>query len=155
MEASVRYPELFLPSEERIPESYWISLRYFNFYRIALAAVFLGTALLYEELVNLGTYNVQLFRYFAGGYLFCGFVLHLVLRELREKFELQLSLQVAVDIVAITLLMYASGGMRSGLGVMLLISLTGAAIVAPRRLTYLYAALATIALLLEQSYWVL
>ena len=38
---------------------------------------------------------------------------------------------------------------------MLLISLTGAAIVAPRRLTYLYAALATIALLLEQSYWVL
>jgi two-component system sensor histidine kinase PilS (NtrC family) len=38
---------------------------------------------------------------------------------------------------------------------MLLISLTGAAIVAPRRLTFLYAALATIALLLEQGYWVL
>ena len=45
--------------------------------------------------------------------------------------------------------------MRSGLGVMLLISLIGAAIVAPRRLSFLYAALATIALLLEQSYWVL
>ena len=51
--------------------------------------------------------------------------------------------------------MYASGGIRSGLGVMLLISLTGAAIVAPRRLALLYAALAAIALLLEQSYWVL
>jgi two-component system sensor histidine kinase PilS (NtrC family) len=51
--------------------------------------------------------------------------------------------------------MYSSGGIRSGLGVMLLISLTGAAIVAPRRLTYLYAALAAIALLLEQGYWVL
>src|SRR2546428_6532936 len=51
--------------------------------------------------------------------------------------------------------MYASGGIRSGLGVMLLISLTGAAIVAPRRLSFLYAALATIALLLEQGYWVL
>src|SRR6195256_3507122 len=38
---------------------------------------------------------------------------------------------------------------------MLLISLTGAAIVAPRRLSFLYAALATIALLLEQGYWVL
>jgi two-component system, NtrC family, sensor histidine kinase PilS len=73
----------------------------------------------------------------------------------RDKFELQVSLQVCLDIVAITLLMYASGGIRSGLGVMMLISLTGAAIVAPRRLTYLYAALATIALLLEQSYWVL
>jgi two-component system sensor histidine kinase PilS (NtrC family) len=50
--------------------------------------------------------------------------------------------------------MYASGGVRSGLGV-LVISLTGAAIVAPRRLSYLYAALAAIALLLEQGYWVL
>ena len=45
--------------------------------------------------------------------------------------------------------------MRSGLGVMLLISLIGAAIIAPRRLSFLYAALASIALLLEQSYWVL
>src|SRR5207302_7056398 len=51
--------------------------------------------------------------------------------------------------------MNASGGVRSGLGVMLVISLIGAAIVAPRRLSYLYAALATIALLLEQAYWVL
>src|ERR1700704_4539669 len=38
---------------------------------------------------------------------------------------------------------------------MLLISLTGAAIVAPRRLSFLYAALAAIALLLEHGYWVL
>ena len=156
MEASVRYPELFLPPEERIPESFWISLRYFNFYRIALAAVFLGTALFYEDAVNIGTHNLNLFRYVAGAYLFCGLLFHAVLPELlREKFELQLSLHVGVDIVVITLLMYASGGIRSGLGVMLLISLIGAAIVAPRRFTYLYAALATIALLLEQSYWVL
>src|SRR5436853_256852 len=35
------------------------------------------------------------------------------------------------------------------------ISLIGAAIVAPRRLSFLYAALATIALLLDQAYWVL
>src|ERR671915_789143 len=160
MEASVRYPELFLPPEERIPESFWISLRYFNFYRIALAAVFLGTALFYEDAVNLGTYSLQLFRYVAGAYLLCGALFYGVLRygvlrDLRDKFELQLSLQVGVDILAITLLMYASGGIRSGLGVMLLVSLIGAAIVAPRRLSYLYAALTTIALLLEQSYWVL
>jgi two-component system sensor histidine kinase PilS (NtrC family) len=53
------------------------------------------------------------------------------------------------------LLMYASGGIRSGLGVMLVISLIGAAIVAQPRLSFLYAAVATIALLLEQGYWVL
>jgi len=155
MEASVRYPELFLPPEARIPESFWISLRYFNFYRIALAAVFLGTALIYGDAVNLGAHSLELFRYLAAGYLFCAVVFQGVLRDLRDKFELQLTAQVCLDIVAITLLMYASGGIKSGLAVMLLISLTAAAIVAPRRLTYLYAALATIALLLEQSYWVL
>ena len=100
MEASVRYPELFLPPEERIPESFWISLRYFNFYRIALATVFLGTAAFYDDAVNLGTYNLELFRYLAAGYLFCGVLLHGVLRDLRDKFELQLSLQVGLDIVA-------------------------------------------------------
>ena len=160
MEASMRggsatLPEVFLPPEERIPEAFWISLRYFSYYRIALAAVFLGTALLYQDAVNLGARSVELFRYFAAGYLVCAVALHAMLRELRHKFELQVSLYVCLDIVAITLLMYASGGIKSGLGVMLLISLTGAAIVAPRRLTYLYAALASIALLLEQSYWVL
>ena len=159
MEASVRapvaLPERFLPSEERIPESLWTSLRYFNLYRIALAGLFLGTALIYGDALNLGMHSLQLFRYIAAGYLFFGVVFHGVLRDLRDKFELQLTLHACLDIVAITLLMYASGGIRSGLGVMLLISLIGAAIVAPRRLTFLYAALATIALLLEQSYWVL
>ena len=159
MEASVRgpvsLPEVFLPPEARIPDSFWISLRYFNLYRIVLAAVFLGTAMFYDDAVNLGMHSLELFRYIAAGYLFFGVVFHGVLRDLRDKFELQLTLHACLDIVAITLLMYASGGIRSGLGVMLLISLTGAAIVAPRRLTFLYAALATIALLLEQSYWVL
>jgi two-component system, NtrC family, sensor histidine kinase PilS len=159
MEASVRaplpYPELALPPEERIPQSFWTSLRYFNLYRMVLAGVFLATTLLYGETFALGMHSLELFRYFAGGYLFCAIVLHGVQRDLRDKFELQLSAQAFLDILAITLLMWASGGMRSGLGVMLLISLTAASIVAPRRLAFLYAALGSIALLLEQAYWVL
>jgi two-component system sensor histidine kinase PilS (NtrC family) len=84
-----------------------------------------------------------------------GVVFHSLLRNLRDLFNLQLSLHLGLDIVAITMLMYASGGIHSGLGVMLLIALTGAALVAPRTLALLYAALAAIALLLEQSYWIL
>jgi two-component system sensor histidine kinase PilS (NtrC family) len=52
-------------------------------------------------------------------------------------------------------MMYASGGFRSGLGVMLLISLAAAALVSAGALMLFYAAIASIALLLEQSYWVL
>ena len=154
MDTAARYSELFM-RPERTPESFWISLRYFNLYRIAVAALFLSLTFVYGDALNLGSYQLPLFRFVAGAYLVAAIVLHALLRNLREYFAQQLTLQVALDVLAITLLMYSSGGIRSGLGVMLLISLTGASIVAPRRLTFAYAALASIALLLEQGYWVL
>ena len=45
MSAPPRYPELFLAPEERTPESFWISLRYFNLYRVALAGLFFTLSL--------------------------------------------------------------------------------------------------------------
>ena len=155
MDAHIRYPELFLEGETRTPRAYWTSLGYFNLYRIAVATLFFAVTLIYGDALNLGSHALDLFRYTALAYLAAAIAFHTVLRSVHERFNVQLSLQVALDIVALTLMMYASGGIRSGLGVMLLVSVTAAAIVAPRRLSYLYAALATIALLLEQSYWVL
>lgn len=155
MDAPLRYPELFLAPPERTPKSFWISLSYFNLYRIAVTTLFLTVTLVYGADLKLGAHSLELFRYVCGVYLVLGLVFHGGLQKVRQHFNLQLSLHAFTDIVAITLLMYASGGIRSGLGVMLLIALIGAAIIAPRRLTFLYAALASIALLLEQGYWVL
>jgi two-component system, NtrC family, sensor histidine kinase PilS len=149
-----RYAGLF-GRDERTPESFWISLRYFNIYRMAVAALFLGITLFYGDSLNLGSYQLNVFRVVSAAYLMAGVVFQSLMRYLRDLFNLQLSLHTGADIFAITLLMYASGGIHSGLGVMLLIALTGAALVAPRRLALLYAALAAIALLLEQSYWLL
>jgi two-component system sensor histidine kinase PilS (NtrC family) len=149
-----RYSGIFA-RDQRTPDSFWISLRYFNVYRMAVAALFLGITLFFGDALNLGSHRLNVFRLVCVGYLMAGVVFHSLLRNLRDLFNLQLSAHLALDIVAITLLMYASGGIRSGLGVMLLIALTGAALVAPRRLAMLYAALAAIALLLEQTYWLL
>jgi len=151
---SLSYGGLF-GRDEGTPESFWTSLRYFSFYRMAVALLFLGITLVYGDLLNLGSHSLNLFRLVSIAYLVAGVTFHSLLRNLRDLFNLQLSMHIALDIVAITLLMYASGGIRSGLGVMLLIALTGAALVAPRRLSVAYAALAAIALLLEQSYWLL
>lgn len=154
MNGEARYSPLFA-RESTTPESFWISLRYFSYYRLAVAALFFGGSLFYEDALNLGAHNLRLFRAVAMAYLLLGAVLHAVLKNLRDLFNLQLTLQVCVDVLAISLLMYASSGMRSGLGVMLFVTLTGAALVAPWRLTILYAALASIALLIEQAFWVL
>jgi two-component system sensor histidine kinase PilS (NtrC family) len=155
MQTPPRYPELFLAPPERTPESYWISLGYFNLYRVSVATLFLTLSVVYKDALNLGSHSLEVFRYAAAAYLIAAILCHAALRRVRRHFNLQLSVQVALDIVAITLLMNASGGVRSGLGVMALISLIAAAILAPRRLSFLYAALATIALLLEETYWVL
>jgi two-component system sensor histidine kinase PilS (NtrC family) len=151
----LRYPELFVPPAERTSDSFWISLGYFNLYRVALATLFFTLSLAYEDQLNLGGHSLPVFRVVCGAYLLAAVGLHALMRQVREYFNLQLTVQVTLDVVAITLLMYASGGMGSGLGVMLVVSLIASAIVAPRRLRLLYASLASIALLLQQSYWVL
>jgi two-component system sensor histidine kinase PilS (NtrC family) len=148
------YPGLF-GRDQAVPDSFWISLRYFNLYRIAIAALFLGTTYFYGDSLDLGSHRLDVFRGVSGAYLAFGVAFHAVLRILRDRFNLQLTVHLVLDVVVIVLLMNASGGIRSGLGVMLLIALIGSALVAPRRLSLAYAALAAIALLLEQSYWVL
>src|SRR5262249_13028222 len=147
------YSAMLLRPERPAPDSFWTSLRYFNLYRIVVAVLFLAITVVYGDSLNLGSHELGTFRVVAGFYLAFGIAFQVVLRNVRDYFTQQLTLHAFTDIFAITLLMYASGGIRSGLGVMLLISLTGAAIVAPRRLAFLYAALATISLLLEQGYW--
>lgn len=148
-------PLSWSPQQGPVADSFWVSLRYFNFYRIAVAAVFLLAVLIYGDAINLGSRNLGLFIYTSVLYLALAVVFHVALRKLPEYFNLQLTLQVVSDIVAVVLLMNASSGIRSGLGVMLLISLAGAALVSRGTLMFFYAALASIAVLLEQAYWVL
>lgn len=137
------------------PESFWMSLRYFNIYRVVLAAVFLSAVLIFGDSLNFGSHSLAQFKYVSTAYLLLA-IAFLVLREkLRRRFNFQLSLQVITDIVASVLLMNASGGFRSGLGVILLISLAAAALVSRGALVLFYAALASIAILLEQTYWIL
>jgi two-component system sensor histidine kinase PilS (NtrC family) len=143
------------PSYAEVTESFWGSLRYFNLYRAAVAAVFLVSVLAYPETLNLGSHDHRAFLYTSATYLGLAVAFHLVLRRWKVYFNAQLTLQVFTDIVALTLLTYASAGIRSGLGVMPLVSLAGAALVSRGTLMLFYAALASIAVLLEQAYWVL
>ena len=91
MEAA-RYPEVMFAARGRTPDSFWTSLRYFNLYRIALAALFLVSSLVYGTELVLGAHSLSLFRYLAVGYLVLAVALHGVLCNLRDRFDIQLSL---------------------------------------------------------------
>ena len=141
--------------EPEVPESFWTSLRYFNVYRLIVAALFIATAFIRPGLLDLSGRDLRLFWLTATVYLGLAAVYQLVVRRIHRGFAVQLTLHILTDIVAITLLMHASGGFKSGVGVMLLISLAGAALVSGALMTLLYAAVASIAVLLEQAVQVL
>lgn len=65
------------------------------------------------------------------------------------------TLQFVVDIIFIVFLMSAAGGISSGLGLLLIITIVIASLISNGRLALFYAAVATIGLLLEQSYQIM
>lgn len=133
------------------PVSVWTSLHYFNIYRLIVASVFMLAVALYPRASGLGSQNLLLFVWTSLAYWLLAIFFYGALKRLRLGFNTLLTLQVSVDVLAITLMMYASGGEKSGLAVMLLVVLAGAGLVGQGRLTLFFAALATVAVLIEQG----
>jgi two-component system sensor histidine kinase PilS (NtrC family) len=139
------------PEAQAVPESFWVSLRYFNAYRIAVAGLFFVSALAYGDLPSLGSQDIQLFAATSAVYLLAAIAYQVVLTRVPRNFDAQLTAHVCTDVVVTGLLMFASGGFRSGLAVMLLISIAAASLVSRGRLLLFYAGLATIVVLVEQA----
>ena len=153
--SDLRMPAAPQSLRDSVPQTLWVSLRYFNIYRLALAGLFVISASSWADFLRFGEDRPKLFLVVSLVYLTCALLFQYPLHKYKRRFDLQLILHVAVDILAIVLLSHASGGFRSGLELMLLISLAAAALVSYGRLILAFAAFASIAVLLEQSVWVL
>ena len=134
------------------PDSFWRSLVFFSLYRLAVGIMFLSAAVVYGDALNVGTEEPALFIRSALAYVASAIMFIVAIRRKRDYFNLQLSVQVAADIFFITLMMYASGGQKSGIGVLLMVVVAGAGLVGQGRMTLFYAALASLSILLEQSW---
>ncbi len=132
----------------------WQYLRLFNYYRSALALLFL---ILYlngwtELFIRPADYDQQLFYWASAGYISACFVFMLSLHLHKPGLDTQVILQTCIDIMAIIALMHASGGVRSGFGVLLIINLSLSSIFLTRRFTLFLAATTSLALLGENIY---
>jgi len=136
------------------PEPFWRSLFYFNVYRLLVALLLLMSVAIWGQSLWFGSRDLTLFVAANVTYLMFS-VACFVLISARRRFNLQLTLQVAADVGFIMLLLYASSGISSGLGLLLLTTLAGAGLISRGRLTLFLAALASIGVLLEQTYEVL
>jgi two-component system sensor histidine kinase PilS (NtrC family) len=136
------------------PDSYWRSLYFFNGYRFIIALLLLSVTAIFGRQLTFGSLDFELFVSMAVAYVMFSLLCFLVIAS-RRHFHLQLGVQVGADIVFIVVLMFASGGISSGLGLLLLSGLAAAGLISRGRLTLFYAALASIAVLIEQTTQVL
>ncbi|MBK9521446.1 MAG: HAMP domain-containing histidine kinase [Rhodocyclaceae bacterium] len=134
------------------PDIFWRSLQFFSLYRLAVSLMFFAAVIVSGDVLSVGIEDPTLFVRSAILYVIAAMAFLAAVRRKRNYFNLQLSVQVATDILLITLMMYASGGQKSGIGVLLMVVVAGAGLVGQGRLTLFYAALASLSILMEQSW---
>lgn len=133
------------------PEEFWRSLFYFNLYRLVVACGVVVITWIFRD-TQFGSHSPRLFFFAALAYiLFSGFSLLLISMR-RPRFNWQLAIQVGGDVMFLAVLTYASGGVQSGLGLLLLASLAAAGLVSRGKLALFFASVASIGMLLEETY---
>jgi two-component system sensor histidine kinase PilS (NtrC family) len=130
----------------------WRPLFWFNLLRLAVAALLLGLTLITPPLKPLGSTAPQLYHLAALVYVGVAIVGFAAQRARWPRFNVQISLLVMLDIAILTLLTHASGGLSSGLGILLLVVVVGGGLLVSGRLAFLFAATAALAVLVESVY---
>ena len=137
----------------QVSETHWKSLRYFNLYRLCIAGLLFASAIVHPSFFSiLSPYGGLFHQVLTSAYLAATALSLIGTHYFRRRFNAQLSVQVLVDVLVFTLLIHTGGGLRSGLGAMLLVTLAGAGLVGQGRLVLFYAATATLSVLFEQVY---
>ncbi len=143
---------LIAPEGGQSDEVSWRALRFFSVYRMIIALLFVGLFWLTELPKPLGVFDTHLFWITTHGYLMAAVAFFAPLQYRVPRFPYQVAGQVLTDILALTLIMYASAGISSGFGLLLVIAVAGGSLLKPGRIAYFFAAVATIAVLGEELY---
>jgi two-component system sensor histidine kinase PilS (NtrC family) len=130
-------------------DTVWRTLVGFCAYRMVLALLLSLGYGFFNNLFAIGLQQPALASGAMIAYLVAAAILMIPAFMREPSITVQVSVQVMVDTLAIVVLMYASGGIRSGLGLVLLMSLAGAGMISRGRLAFLNAAIAAIAVLGE------
>ncbi len=130
----------------------WIVFRAFNYYRLALIALLLLIVTLDEGVRVLSVNDSTLFITTLIVYL--GLVgLALITSLVRfPSFYVQIHLQTVIDLLILSVLIHASGGLSSTLLVLLVVTMAAAAIMLPLLSTFTTAVLASISIVLLWLY---
>lgn len=128
----------------------WESLRLLNSYRLFVVIVLLAGFLAAPEDIAFGRIAPQAFYLAASVYAVLALLFAVWLRRRRPDYQTQCHLHFYTDIILLGVSIYASGGVSSGLGILLVIPVAGAGTLLQARYSLVYAALAALLLLTSE-----
>ncbi|HWN37015.1 MAG TPA: HAMP domain-containing sensor histidine kinase [Gammaproteobacteria bacterium] len=130
----------------------WRVLVLLNLFRLSVGAVLLTIFYLVDSPRIVGETNSELAWWALIGLLAMGCAFLVLLHQRTPSTRWQTYLQFATDLVAVALLIHASGGISSGLGGVLIVSVGTVALLLPTERALLLAAVAALVLLGQQTY---
>jgi two-component system, NtrC family, sensor histidine kinase PilS len=133
----------------RVSLANWSALRYFNFYRIVISGLFAVLSTTGKMPPNLNDLDGRLLAVTALCYLVTTVLAQGLIEVKKLNYRVLVYSLSLIDIVAITLLMHAAGGVTSGVGMLLVVAVAGTCLLASGRAGIFFAALASIAFLGE------
>ncbi len=130
----------------------WSPLQLYSVYRLILAGIMLAFGLTESTSLQLGTFDNWLFTNTTNSYLGIA-VLGVFLTHFRNpSFSKQLYFHSITDITFLLAIIYSSGGLNSGLGILLLLPVILPSVLHPGQGSLLIAAVTVIALLSIEAY---
>lgn len=130
----------------------WGPLNFLNLYRLFISGLFVTFYFAGNPFPQLASHNSFLFYAASSTYLITALIFGMMIRLQKPDFNLQIHLHIFSDILFIILIMHASGGVQSGLGTLIIISIAGGSIVIRGRHVLLFASIASLAVLYEEFY---
>jgi len=130
----------------------WASLQLLNNYRLFVLVALTAVFYLADGALNLGQRNIDLFRYTHLAYIMLALVFSTLIRIRKPQIETQFYLQAYIDIIMLATLVYASGGVKTGLAILLVMHIAIIGHCAKGRYALLFAATTTCVLLSQELY---
>jgi len=130
----------------------WGALKLFSFYRIILSGFLLVLIATGNLPSPFGIHAQGMFTTGVIGHLTAGIFLLLLVQYQRPAFRDQVFAQLIVDFIVFAVLMYASGGVSSGIGLLLVMSVAAGSLLLIGRTVYVFAAAGALIILLVEFF---
>lgn len=131
----------------------WLLLKIYLIYRFILACLFM---LLFFGRMGpsmIETHDKPLLMYSSLSYFALTIISAILIFRKLTGYTVQAQQLIFTDIVIVTLIMHACGGINSGIGMLLAVSIAAGGLLIGGRCAMLFAALASLAILAEQIYF--